>query len=246
MLNGKTALVTGASRGIGRAIAVELARQGADVAVVYAGNTEAAAETCRQCQALGVKAAPFLCDVGDYAQVETLIQEVSQRLGPVAVLVNNAGINRDKLAARMSETDFADVLRTNLTGAFNLIRHTYASFLKNRWGRIINITSVTGLCGNAGQANYAAAKAGLVGLTKSIAKELGGRGITCNAIAPGLIDTDMTRSLPATVQEHYLQNIPLKRWGQPEDVAHVAAFLASEEAGYITGTVIQVDGGLNM
>ncbi|SCJ43832.1 3-oxoacyl-[acyl-carrier-protein] reductase FabG [uncultured Clostridium sp.] len=246
MLKGKVALVTGASRGIGRAIALELARSGADIAVIYAGNAQAAAATVADIAALGVRAKAYACNVADFDAVAETVKAVTADLGPVYVLVNNAGITRDKLTLQMKQEDFQQVIDVNLKGAFNFIRHTYSSFVRSRAGRIINITSVSGLMGNAGQANYAAAKAGLIGLTKSVARELAARGVTCNAVAPGFVQTDMTDQMPASAREALLGAIPMKRGGVPEDIASAVAFLASDAAGYITGTVLQVDGGLNM
>ncbi len=246
MLNGKCALVTGGSRGIGRAICLALAAQGAAIALVYAGNEAAAAETALLVQAQGVAAKAYRCDVASFAATEALVKEVTADFGGVDLLINNAGATRDKLIMRMTEADFDDIIDVDLKGAFNLIRHTSAAFAKKRWGRIVNITSDAGLMGNPGQANYAAAKAGLIGLTKTVAKELGGRGVTCNAVAPGFIRTDMTAALNAQVLESALQYIPLKRLGEPEDVAALVAFLCGDAAAYITGQVLQVDGGLRM
>lgn len=245
-LQGKTAIVTGGSRGIGRAIALRLAQEGARVAVVYAGNEQAANETCAQIAQAGGEAAAYRCDVADYAGTEQVVKDVLRDFGKIDILVNNAGIVRDALILSMTEQDFEQVVRTNLQGAFHMIKHTYRPFMKQRSGRIINIASVSGIAGNAGQANYSAAKAGMIGLTKSAARELAGRGVTCNAIAPGFIETDMTAQLPEKVKEAAVQTIPLKRMGTPEDIAGLAAFLAGDEAGYITGAVIQVDGGLCM
>mgnify|MGYP000979484934 CR=1 FL=1 len=246
MLNGKTALVTGASRGLGKAIALGLAGAGANVAVVYAGKREAAEETVRAIEALGVQARPYQCNVADFEATQALAQAVIADFGGIDILVNNAGIVRDGLVLSMKEQDFDSVVQTNLKGAFNLIKHTYRHFMKKRSGRIINISSLAGLTGNAGQANYASAKAGIIGLTKSIARELAGRGVTCNAIAPGFIQTDMTAALPEKVREQAIATIPVKRMGVPEDVAALAVFLAGEGAAYITGEVIRVDGGLGM
>ena len=246
MLTGKNALVTGASRGIGRAIALKLASEGANVAIVYAGNQAAAEETKALALENGVKADCYGCDVSDFDKVAQLVATVKEEFGGIDILVNNAGINRDKLAMQMKEADFDDVIATNLKGAFNTIRQVYPLMVRKRSGRILNISSVAGVCGNAGQANYSAAKAGMIGLTKSIAKEVASRGITCNAIAPGFIATDMTDALPEKVREGALSTIPMRRMGTPEEIAQVAAFLVSDAASYITGAVLQVDGGLNM
>ena len=244
MLKGKTALITGGSRGIGRAITLHMARSGADVAIVYAGNEAAAKETCATAQQQGVNAQRFCCDVADFAKTKELITQVLDMFGGVDILVNNAGIVRDGLVLSMKEADFDSVIDTNLKGAFNMIKHIYSHFMKKRGGRIINISSVSGITGNAGQANYSSAKAGMIGLTKSVARELAGRGVTCNAIAPGFIETDMTNALSEKVKEGAMHTIPMKRMGTPEDVANLAVFLASDGAGYITGEVIKVDGGL--
>ncbi len=243
---GKVALVTGASRGIGKAIALTLAKQGADIALVYAGNKEAAEKTAEEIRALGRKVCAYQCDVADDAAVGEMMKNITKDLGNVYVLVNNAGITKDNLAIKMKAEDFSRVLDVNLSGAFHCIRHLYSSFLRQRGGRIINITSVAGIMGNAGQANYSAAKAGMIGLTKSIAKELAGRGITCNAIAPGMIETEMTDAMTDGAKESMISAIPMKRQGNVEEIAQVVAFLASEQASYITGTVIPVDGGLSM
>ncbi len=242
MLKGKTAIVTGGSRGIGEAIAYKLASFGADIAVIYAGNILAAEKVCGKCrQDYGVNARPYQCDVADFTATKETVAKIKADFGTVHILVNNAGITRDGLVARMKEADFDAVLDTNLKGAFHMIRHCTSMFLKNREGCIINISSVSGLAGNAGQANYSASKAGLIGLTKSVAKELASRGIRCNAIAPGFIATDMTDS---QTENPLLSMVPLGRMGTPEDVAEAAAFLAT--SGYITGEVLRVDGGMAM
>lgn len=244
MLKGKVAVITGGSRGIGKAIALKMAECGADVAVVYAGNEAAAQKTCEQIRQQGVKAEAYRCDVSDYTQTESLVKTILAEFGGIDILVNNAGIVKDSLLLSMSEADFEQVINTNLKGAFHMIKHTYRNFMKKRGGRIINITSVSGITGNAGQANYSSAKAGLIGLTKSVARELAARNVTCNAIAPGFIETDMTAALDEKIKETAVASIPLKRMGTPEDIANLAAFLASDGAGYITGEVIKIDGGL--
>ncbi|MDR3084947.1 MAG: 3-oxoacyl-[acyl-carrier-protein] reductase [Christensenellaceae bacterium] len=242
----KLALISGASRGIGRAISVALAQKGFDLALLYAGNEDSAAETRRLCEALGAQARLYRCDVSGFDQSGETVKQVLAQQGPISALVNNAGITNDKLLLQMKEEDFSRVLDVNLKGAFNLIRHCAPGFIKRREGKILNISSVAGLMGNAGQANYAAAKAGLIGLTKSVAKELAPRGICCNALAPGFIETDMTAALPATAREALLSAIPLRRAGAAEEVGALAAFLLGESAGYITGAVIPIDGGLSM
>ena len=246
MLKDQIAVVTGGSRGIGRAICLELAKQGANIAVVYGGNTQAAQETVEACRALGVEAEAFQCNVKDYAAAKETVAQIKVRFDTVNILVNDAGITRDGLLASMKEADFDAVLDTNLKGAFNFIRHCTPIFIRNRGGRIINISSVSGLMGNAGQANYSASKAGLIGLTKATARELAPRNITCNAVAPGFIATDMTHVLVEKNQESITASIPLGRVGRPEDVAQAVAFLAGPAAGYITGEVIRVDGGMAM
>ena len=246
MEQNKTALVTGASRGIGRAIALQLAEDGFDIAVIFAGNEAAAQETCALIEQKGRKAVPVRCDVSDPQQCKGAVKAVLDNFGGIDVLVNNAGITRDALVLSMKEEDFEKVIDTNLNSAFYMIKNTYHQFMKRRSGRIINISSISGLMGNAGQANYAAAKAGMVGLTKSVAKELAGRGITCNAVAPGFIETDMTAVLSEKVKTAAEAQIPMKKMGKPEDVAAAVAFLASDAARYITGQVLSVDGGLNM
>ena len=246
MLTDKTAVVTGGGRGIGRAVAVALAGHGANVAIIYAGNSAAAEETASECAGFGVKAAAYKCDVAQFDETKAVVREIISTFGGVDILVNNAGITRDGLMATMQERSFDEVIGVNLKGAFNMTKHLYANFLKRRAGRIINISSVVGLMGNAGQANYSASKAGLIGLTKATAKELGARGITCNAIAPGYIESDMTAGLPEAQLEAAKKMIPLARLGKPSDVAALAVFLASDAAAYITGEVIRTDGGLCM
>lgn len=244
LLNDKVAFVTGASRGIGKAIALEMARNGADVAVCYSSNETAAEEVCQQIRALGRNAQSYRCDVSDMEQCSETVKAAIAHFGHLDILVNNAGITRDNLMLMMKEEDFDKVIATNLKGAFHMMKHAGAHFLKRKQGTIINISSVSGMMGNAGQVNYAAAKAGVIGMTKSAAKELAGRGITCNAIAPGFITTDMTDQLSDKQKEAVVSAIPLKRMGQPEDIAHLAVFLASPLASYITGEVIKVDGGI--
>lgn len=241
-LNGKTALVTGASRGIGRAIALRLAEDGANVAVIYAGSADKAEAVVNEITALGVQAKAYQCNVADSAAVNETVKAVTNDLGKIDILVNNAGITRDGLMLRMKDEDFDAVLDTNLKGAFNMIRACYSGFIRKKSGRIINISSVSGIMGNAGQANYSASKAGVIGLTKSVARELASRGITCNAVAPGFIQTDMTENLGDN--NPLLNSIPLGRMGKPEDIAAAVAFLASDSAAYITGEVLKVDGGL--
>lgn len=245
-LENKTALVTGASRGIGKAIALAMARQGADVAVVYGGNEEAAQETVEEIRSLGRQAECYRCDVADFKGAAETVKAVVKRFGGIDILVNNAGITRDGLILTMREQDFDDVVATDLKGAFNMIRHASGAMLRKRWGRIINIASVSGMMGNAGQANYAAAKAGLIGLTKTAARELASRNITCNAIAPGFVETDMAKKLGENALAEAAKAIPLGRLGRPEDIAAAAVFLAGESAAYITGEIIKVDGGLYM
>lgn len=245
MLKGKVAIVTGGNRGIGAAITGKLASLGADIAVIYAGNREAAEEVCdtfsRQYE---VKIIPYCCDVADYEAAKSTVAEIKKAFGTVDILVNNAGITRDGLIAMMKESDFDAVINTNLKGSFNMIRHCSAIFMRNRSGKIINISSIVGLTGNAGQANYSASKAGIIGLTKSVAREFASRNITCNAIAPGFIQTDMTKDVDDA--NPLKAGIPLGRPGTPDDVAEVAAFLAGKGSDYITGEVIRVDGGMAM
>ena len=241
MLSGKTALITGGSRGIGAAIARKFASMGANIAVIYAGNQEAAQNVCVQCEGFGVKAAAYQCNVADFEEVKATVAAVRKDFGSIEILVNSAGITKDGLVPMMSEAAFDAVLSTNLKGTFNMIRHVSGLMLRAKAGCIINLASVSGLMGNAGQCNYAASKAGVVGLTKSVAKELAPKGIRCNAIAPGFIRTDMTLS---QAENPMLSMIPLGRMGEAEEVAEAAAYLA--EANYVTGEVLRVDGGIAM
>ena len=246
MLQEKNALVTGASRGIGRAIALELARQGANVAIVYAGNEQKAKDGQEEIQSMGRKAEIYRCNVADFEATKELVSKVLEDFGGLDILVNNAGIVKDGMVLSMKEEDFDQVLDINLKGAFHMIKHTYSHFMRKRAGRIINITSVVGLNGNAGQANYSSSKAGMIGLTKSVAKELGARGVTCNAVAPGYINTEMTEVLSDKVKDAMKAMIPMRKPGEPEDIAKAVAFLASDSARYITGEVLRVDGGMAM
>ena len=243
-LAGKVALVTGASRGIGRAIALTLAGQGATVLVNYNGSRQSALEVVSQIEAAGGAARAIGCDVSDFGACGRMVEEIVADYGHVDILVNNAGVTRDNLVARMSEEDYDHVMDINLKGAFHTIRHLTRYFLKQRKGKIVNISSVSGVAGNAGQANYAASKAGLIGLTKSVAKELAGRNICVNAVAPGFIETDMTQALPQKAREAAVASIPMGRMGSPRDVAELVAFLAGDRSDYITGQVICVDGGI--
>ena len=244
MLKGKTAIITGASRGIGAAVAYKLASMGADLALIYAKNEAAAAEIRRRCaEDFGVRAEIYCCDVADFAAAKACAKAIKSDFGGADLLVNNAGVTRDGLLAMMSEEAWDSVLDTNLKGAFNMLRHCAAMLLRSGSGCVINISSVSGLMGNAGQANYSASKAGLIGLTKSAAKELAAKGVRCNAVAPGFIETDMTAALSAQSEE-LIKQIPLARRGRPEDVAEAVAYLAV--ADYVTGTVLTVDGGLSM
>jgi 3-oxoacyl-[acyl-carrier protein] reductase len=244
LLNGKTAVITGASRGIGSAIAMEMARNGANIAIIYAGNESAAENVLKQTESFGVKTRAYKCNVADYNDSKFICEKIVGDFGTVDILVNNAGIVKDNLLLRMGEADFDSVIDVNLKGAFNFIKHLSRVIMKSPSGRIINISSISGMMGNPGQANYSAAKAGMIGMTKTIAKEFAGKKVTCNAIAPGFIETDMTAELPQTVKDYANSAIPLKRMGTTNEVANVAVFLASEQSSYITGEVIKVDGGL--
>lgn len=243
-LKDKTAIVTGASRGIGRAIALELASRDCNVVVNYAGNEEAAEETVRMCKEAGAEAIAVKADVSDEASVMELVKKAQETFSQIDILINNAGITRDNLMLRMTVEDFDEVISKNLRGAFLMTKYVGKLMLKQRSGHIINISSIVGLHGNAGQANYSASKAGIIGLTKSTALEYASRGITANAIAPGFIDTDMTKILPDKVKEAMLARIPVGKFGTPEDIAKAAAFLASDDARYITGQTLGVDGGM--
>lgn len=245
-LTGKVALVTGASRGIGRQIAVTLAGYGALVIVNYNGSQAKAEAVVGEIEVHGGHAEAIQCNVADFEASKELIDQVVKKYGRLDILVNNAGITRDNLIMKMSEEDFDQVLAANLKGTFNCAKHVSRQMLKQKSGRIINISSVSGVMGNAGQANYCASKAGVIGLTKSLARELGSRSITVNAVAPGFIETEMTAVLPEEVKKTMGEQIPLKRFGKPQDVAEAVAFLASDQAGYITGQVLQTDGGMAM
>ncbi|RKZ17343.1 3-oxoacyl-ACP reductase [bacterium] len=244
MLEGRVSIITGGARGIGKAIAMELADAGSDIVIFDV--LDEGVDTAREIEKKGRKAGFYKVDITDLDAVNSVVEKVLEEFGRIDILVNNAGITRDTLLMRMEESDFDLVIKVNLKGTFNCTKAVLKPMMKARWGRIINISSIIGLMGNAGQANYAASKAGIIGFTKSVAKELGKRNITVNAIAPGFIRTPMTEKLSDEVKESYFKLIPLGRFGEPEDVAKVVRFLASDDAGYITGQVIQVDGGLLM
>lgn len=245
-LKDKVALVTGASRGIGRQIAIDLAKSGATVIVNYCGSKDKADETVNEIVTAGGNAEAMKCDVSVFSETEAMIGEILKKYGKVDILVNNAGVTRDNLMIKMSEDDFDLVISTNLKGAFNTIKHLYRNFIKLRAGKIINISSVSGVMGNAGQANYSSSKAGIIGLTKSVARELASRNICVNAIAPGFVETDMTGKLSEAALDNAKQMIPLQKLGRPEDIAEMVTFLASDRANYITGQVICVDGGMSI
>ena len=244
MLKGKVSVVTGGSRGIGAAVADKLASMGSDVAVIYAGNQESAEKVCEKCRSeYGVNARAYRCNVADFQEVKDTVKKIKEDFGTIHILVNNAGITKDGLIAAMSEQAFSDVLDVNLKGAFNMIRHCSTIFIRNKEGSIVNISSVSGMMGNAGQANYSASKAGIIGLTKSVARELAPKNVTCNAVAPGFIETDMTKDISG--ENNALAGmIPLGRMGRPEEVADAVAFLAASK--YITGEILRVDGGIAM
>ena len=244
MLKGRTAVITGASRGIGAAIAQKFALLGANVAILDIGQPDTANQVKKSAEEMGVKAEVYMCDVTNLSECQETIKKIVADFGGVDILVNNAGITRDGLILTMDEADFDKVINTNLKGSFNMIKACARTFVKKKYGKIINISSVSGLSGLPGQANYSSSKAGVIGLTKSVAKELGGKNVCCNAIAPGFIMTDMTKDLGS--DEEFLKSIPLKRLGKTEDVANLAAFLASEMSDYLTGEVIRIDGGLAM
>jgi len=246
MLKGKTAVITGASTGIGKAIALSMAENGANIAIIYIGDINPALDTKKQAEAYGIRAEIYECDVSDFEVSKTICEKIVSDFGTINILVNNAGIIRDNLLLRMSEEDFDTVISVNLKGVFNLTKHLSRSIMRAEAGRIINIASVSGIMGNAGQANYSAAKAGVIGLTKTTAKEFAGKNVTCNAIAPGFVETDMTANLPQSVKDNVNNLVPLKRMGTPEEIANVAVFLASDMSSYITGEIIKADGGMCM
>lgn len=246
MLKGKTAIVTGAAKGIGKAIALKLASLGANIVLNYRSSEDAAIKVEEEIKALGVEVLRVKGDISNLSEVENLINLAKEKFGKIDIMVNNAGITKDTLILRMKEEDFDSVIDVNLKGVFNCLKTITPVMVKQKSGKIINLSSVVGLVGNAGQVNYAASKAGVIGMTKSLAKEVGSRGVTCNAVAPGFIETDMTEVLGDKLKEEAKKALPLKRLGKPEDVANVVAFLASEDSNYVTGQVINVDGGMVM
>lgn len=244
MLNDNTAVVTGGSRGIGRAIAVKLAELGADIAVIATRDSDQAQDTIKTIEDMGRKARLYVCDISNIEAVNNAVSQIITDFGGVDILINNAGITKDKLLMQMNEDDISDVIDVNLKGSMYVTKACLRNFVRKRHGRIVNISSVVGLMGNAGQVNYSASKAGIIGFTKSVAREYASKGITCNAIAPGFICTDMTNQMPKEAIDAMLGNIPCGRYGKPEEVASLAAFLVSDEASYITGEVIKIDGGM--
>jgi len=246
MLSGKIALITGGSRGIGRQCALTLAGYHAEVIINYNGSEQMAKKTVEEIEKMGGKAHAIKFSVSNYEESQEAVKSLIEQFGHIDILINNAGITKDNLILKMDDTEFDEVIKVNLSGSFHMIKHLYKQFMKQRNGRIINISSVTGLMGNAGQANYSASKAGIIGLTKSVARELASRNITVNAVAPGYIDTDMTHAMTDSAKEAVVAQIPMKRVGNAEDVAEIIAFLCSEKASYITGQVISVDGGMHM
>lgn len=246
MLKGKVALVTGGSRGIGKEIALKLAKNGADIAINYRNSSEKAEKVLEEIKSFGVNAMVIKADISKEEDVKNLIQAIEKELGKVDILVNNAGITKDNLLIRMKEEDWEDVIDVNLKGTFLCTKAVTRAMMKKKYGKIINITSVVGIIGNPGQGNYSASKAGVIGFTKSMAKELGSRGIRVNAVAPGFIDTEMTEVLSEEIRENMLRAIPLMKFGNPKDIANLVVFLASERSDYITGQVINVDGGMVM
>lgn len=244
MLKNKVAVVTGGSRGIGRAICTAFCKNGADVAFLDVGSAEKAMETVTELSAFGTKVKAYQCNITDYAETEAVFKEILAEFGTIDILVNNAGITRDKLLLGMKPEEFTAVINTNLVGAYNTVKQVYPVMMKKRSGKIVNISSVSGIMGNAGQTNYSASKAGLIGFTKSLAKELAPRGVCCNAVAPGFVATDMTTAFAEN--EALLSSIPLKRFAKPEEIAGLVLFLSSDNANYITGEVVRIDGGLAM
>jgi 3-oxoacyl-[acyl-carrier protein] reductase len=245
-VEGRVALVTGGGRGIGRAIAVKLAGEGARVAISYRANDAAAQETAELVRGYGAECETFKSDVASPEDVEALLKGVCEAFGPVEVLVNNAGTTRDNILLRMKDAEFDDVIATNLKGTYLCTRAVLRGMVRARWGRIVNVSSVVGLLGNAGQANYAASKAGIIGFTKSVAREVAGRGITANAVAPGYVETELTGGLSESIKEQILAQVPVGRFGEPEEIAEVVAFLAGDSAAYVTGQTIAIDGGMVM